>query len=214
MIIPFSICCYVGENELVLALYYAYNLFATDVSECGEVKQMDFIDLARQRYSERYFDPEREVEQEKLDLILEAGRLAPTGCNNQPQRIYVIKSPEAMAKAVSTKASLCHCPIALLICYNKDEVWKNKSDRCYEEYNCGEQDVSSVGLSMIFEAEELGVHTLWIRGFDSQDVIDAFELPANEVPVMMIALGYPSSSSHPAHLHSKRKSIDETVKYI
>lgn len=47
---------------------------------------MAFIDLARQRYSERYFSS-KPVEQEKLELILEAGRIAPTGCNNQPQRI-------------------------------------------------------------------------------------------------------------------------------
>ena len=173
-----------------------------------------FIKLAKRRFSERYFDPDRQVEQEKLDLILEAGRLAPTGCNYQPQRIYVIRSKEAMAKAVGTKASLCHCPVVLLLCYDKNEVWKNPGDRCYEEYNCGEQDLSSVGLSMIFEAEELGVHTLWIRGFDSRTVIDTFGLPDNEVPVMMIALGYPTDKSHPAHLHSKRKSIDETVKYI
>ena len=58
---------------------------------------MAFIDLARQRYSERYFSS-KPVEQEKLELILEAGRIAPTGCNNQPQRIYVIQSEAAINK--------------------------------------------------------------------------------------------------------------------
>ena len=72
----------------------------------------------------------------------------------------------------------------------------------------------AVAASMIFEAEELGVHSLWIRGFDSQDVIEAFALPPNHVPVMMLALGYPSDKSHPAHLHGKRKAIEETVTYL
>ena len=174
---------------------------------------MSFMDLAKSRYSERYFDS-RPVEEEKLALILEAGRIAPTGCNYQPQRIYVIQSEEAMKKAIGTKASLCGCPIALLVCYDKDTVWKNPEDRNYENYNCGEQDASAVTASMIFEAEELGVHSLWIRGFDSQDVIEAFDLPSNLVPVMMLALGYPSKKSHPAHLHGKRKAIEETVKFI
>ena len=174
---------------------------------------MSFMDLAKSRYSERYFDS-RPVEEEKLALILEAGRIAPTGCNYQPQRIYVIQSEEAMKKAIGTKVSLCGCPIALLVCYDKDTVWKNPEDRNYENYNCGEQDASAVTASMMFEAEELCVHSLWIRGFDSQDVIEAFDLPSNHVPVMMLALGYPSEKSHPAHLHGKRKAIEETVKFI
>ena len=174
---------------------------------------MSFMELARSRYSERYFDS-RPVEPEKLEQILEAGRIAPTGCNNQPQRIYVIQSGEAMKKAVGTGASLCGCPVALLVCYDREEVWKNPGDRCYECYNCGEQDASSVAASMMFEAEELGVHSLWIRGFDSRDVIEAFDLPAAHVPVLMLALGYPSDKSHPAHLHGKRKAMEETVKFI
>jgi len=56
---------------------------------------MEFMELAKRRYSERYFD-ERPVEEEKLKRILEAGRIAPTGCNYQPQRIYVIQSRDAM----------------------------------------------------------------------------------------------------------------------
>ena len=174
---------------------------------------MDFFDLCRERHSVRQYDP-RPVENEKLERILEAGRLAPTACNYQPQRIYVIRSREAMEKAIRTKASLCGCPLALLVCYDRETVWKNPEDRNYEEYNCGEQDASAVAASMMFEAEELGVHSLWIRGFDSQDVIEAFDLPASHVPVMMLALGYPSDKSHPAHLHGKRKAIEETVKYI
>ena len=174
---------------------------------------MDFIDLARSRFSERHFDA-RPVEPEKLSLILEAGRVAPTGCNYQPQRVYVLKSAEAMAKARSTRASLCGCPVALLVCYDRDAAWHNPEDRCYENYCVGEQDASIVAASMMFQAEALGVHSLWIRGFDSQDVIDAFDLPANHVPVMMLALGYPGEKSHPAHLHAKRKPLEETVREL
>ena len=171
---------------------------------------MTFMELARNRYSERHFDT-RPVEDEKLQMILEAGRIAPTACNNQPQHIYVLKSPAALEKARITKASLYSCPLVLLVCYDSETVWKNPGDRCYGLYNAGEQDASIVAASMMFEAEELGVHSLWIRGFDSKTVIDTFDLPANHIPVMMLALGYPAEDSHPAHLHSKRKSLDETV---
>ena len=56
---------------------------------------MTFMELAKNRYSERYFDS-RPVEQDKIDKILEAGQASPTACNYQPQRIYVIRSREAM----------------------------------------------------------------------------------------------------------------------
>ena len=62
---------------------------------------MTFLDLAKQRYSERYFDS-KPIEKEKLNRILEAGRIAPTGCNYQPQRIYVIQSDDAMKTSVRT----------------------------------------------------------------------------------------------------------------
>ena len=118
---------------------------------------------------------------------------------------------EAKEKAISTKASLSGCPLVLLVCYDSDEVWHNPRE---EGYNCGEQDASSVALHMMFEATELGVHSLWIRGFNSDEVRKAFNLPENHVPAMMVALGYPSEKSHPAKLHSNKKPLEETVKFI
>ena len=58
---------------------------------------MEFEQLIRERYSVRKFS-DAPVEEEKLQKILEAGRLAPTGHNSQPQRIYVIESEEGIAK--------------------------------------------------------------------------------------------------------------------
>ena len=106
---------------------------------------MDFSELAKNRYSERYFD-QRPIEQEKLDKILEAGRVVPTACNYQPQHFYLT-------------------------------VWRNPSDRYYQDYNSGEQDASIVAATMMYEAEELGIHTIWIRGFDSKTVADVYGLP-------------------------------------
>ena len=51
---------------------------------------MEFLELVKQRYSERYFD-KTPIEQEKIDKILEAGRLVPTACNYQPQKFYILK---------------------------------------------------------------------------------------------------------------------------
>ena len=58
---------------------------------------MDFLELAAKRYSVRKFKEEK-VRQEDLDKILKAGMLAPTAHNEQPQRILVINSDEALEK--------------------------------------------------------------------------------------------------------------------
>ena len=87
---------------------------------------MDFMDLAKSRYSERFFDP-RPVEQEKLDQILEAGRIVPTACNYQPQRFYVLKSPEALAALMQPEPTAAKSAKAIIeynsrVVKTKDEI--------------------------------------------------------------------------------------------
>ena len=171
---------------------------------------MSFLELARNRYSERYFAP-RPVEQEKLDKILEAGRIVPTACNYQPQRFYVLRSPEALTKVKTVTPFHYNAPLVLLVCYDANTVWRNPNDRYYRNYNSGEQDASIAATTMMYEAEELGVHSVWLRGFDAQTVHDVFELPDNHIPVMMFAMGYPSEKSKPNAWHFKRMPLDAFV---
>lgn len=171
---------------------------------------MSFFELASARYSERYFDS-RSVEQETLDKILAAGRTSPTACNYQPQRIYVIQSEEALKKVRSIRISHFNAPLMLLVCYDVETAWRNPGDRWYENYCSGEQDATIVATTMMYEAEELGVHSVWLRGFDSQQVAEVFKLPKNHIPVMMFAMGYPSDRTKPSPWHFQRKPIKETV---
>ena len=171
---------------------------------------MSFMDLARNRYSERYFDS-HPVEREKIDLILEAGRTAPTAVNNQPQRIYVFQSKEALDKVKKIRFSDFGAPLIMLVCYDATEAARNPYDSWYENYNTGEQDATIVATTMMYEAEELGIHSVWMRGFTSQDVADTIGLPDNIIPVMMFAMGYPSEKSKPHPFHFQRKPIEKTV---
>lgn len=61
---------------------------------------MDFLELVKERYSSVRKFTNQKVEQEKIDLILEAGRLAPTAVNFQPQRILVLDSEENKNKTI------------------------------------------------------------------------------------------------------------------
>jgi len=64
---------------------------------------MDFLKLAKKRYACRKY-LSRQVEPEKLELILEAGRVAPTGANRQPQRLVVVQSKEGMERLYALHA--------------------------------------------------------------------------------------------------------------
>ena len=168
---------------------------------------MDFLELAKNRYSERSFDP-RPIEQEKVDRILEAGRVVPTACNYQPQRFYVLRSETALAKLKQVTHFHYNAPLMILVCYDATTVWRNPGDRWYRGYNSGEQDASIAATTMMYEAEELGVHTIWIRGFDSQTVAEVFDLPEHMIPVMMLGLGYPTDQAKPHAWHFKRMPIE------
>ncbi len=65
---------------------------------------MSFLELAKERYSVRSFS-DKTIEQEKLDKIILAGRVAPTAKNNQPQKVFVVKSPENIEKL----NGICRC---------------------------------------------------------------------------------------------------------
>lgn len=58
---------------------------------------MDFLDLARERYSVRRYSDQK-VEKEKIEKLIEAARIAPTAVNLQPQRILVVDSEEGIKK--------------------------------------------------------------------------------------------------------------------
>ncbi len=174
---------------------------------------MGFMELAKNRYSERFYSP-RPIENEKLDRILEAGRLAPTACNYQPQRFYLIRSDGAKAKLRNVTHFHFNAPAVILVCYNRDEAWKNPRDRFYDDYCSGEQDASIAAAMMMFEAEEQGIHTVWVRGFDSRSVAETFGLPENIVPVMMLPMGYPREDAKPSEWHFIRKPLSEFVREL
>ena len=67
------------------------------------------------------------------------------------------------------------------------------------------------GTVAAIRAEEVGVHSVWLRGFDSQQVAEVFDLPKNHIPVMMFAMGYPSDKTKPSPWHFQRKPIEDTV---
>ena len=166
-----------------------------------------FMDLARARYAVREY-AQQPVEQAKIDSIMEAGRLAPTAKNVQPQHIYVLQSPEAIAKINELTRCAYGAPVLFLVCYDTDLVWTKEDGT-----NSGDMDCSIVGTHMMMEATELGLGTCWVKWFDPAQVAEAFELPANHKPSFLMPCGYASENAKPSDHHFSRKPLSETVTY-
>ena len=170
---------------------------------------MNFLQLAKnQRYSVRKFK-DQPVDKEKLDLILEAGRIAPTACNYQPQRILVIEDAVAHEKLKQCTSWYFGAPVVLLVCYDKTTVWKNKTNGTVG----GDVDVSIVTTHMMLQAAELGLGTTWVGGFNHQKARELFHIPDYLVPVAMLPIGYPADDVEPHPWHFKRFDMEHTVFY-
>lgn len=169
---------------------------------------MDFLQLAADRYSVRKFT-DAHLNQETLDKILKAGHLAPTGCNNQPQRILVMNSDEAVEKL--KKCTKCHfnAPTAMLICYNRDECWTRK----YDGKTCGVADACIVTTHMMLEAAALGIGSTWVMHFDPATMRSEFAIPDNIEPVALLVMGHPTPDAAPMDLHSTFRPLEEVVCY-
>ena len=168
---------------------------------------MDFMQLAKQRYSVRKY-ADQTVEQEKLAQILEAGRVAPTACNFQPQRILVLQGKD-MEKLQDCTPCLYGQTAAMVVCYDKNECWKNRSGK-----EIGDVDGTIVMTQMMYQAKELGIGSLLVGIYNEPLLRERFHIPAHYEIVCILMLGYPAEDCqpHPKH-HANRKPLEETVFY-
>ncbi len=159
---------------------------------------MDFLTLAAERYSVRSFET-KAVEPEKLEKILKAGHLAPTGKNTQPQRILVLNTPETLEKL--KECTKCHfdAPLALLVCFDPNDTYI----RPYDGANGGIIDASIVTTHMMLEVTEQGLGSTWVMHFNPEKMRETFSVPAEYEMCALLVIGYPSDSAKPIAMHTE-----------
>jgi len=170
---------------------------------------MDFFELLKQRYSVRKFS-DMKVEDEKINKILEAGRLAPTACNFQPQRYIVIKSAEGLEKLKKCTKYTFGAPMAILVCYNKKESWK----RSYDRADSGETDASIAVTQMMLSLVGMGLGSTWVGYFDPAAIRSEFGIPENLIPHALLPIGYPADDARPSSGHGQRRPLSEVTQYV
>lgn len=176
-------------------------------TEDKEAMNMDFETLAKDgRWSCRSYQ-DKPLAKEDLDKILEAGRVAPTAANAQPQRIIAVTTKEGMEKLAQCTHYTYKAPAAFIVCYDSSEVWV----RNYDGKNSGDVDASIVTTHMMLQAADLGVGTCWVGHFNPWTIKELFHIPENVVPVAILDAGYPTDTAKPHQIHFKRRPLNETV---
>lgn len=175
----------------------------------------EMLELIKRRQSDRGY-LSREVEQEKLDRILEAGRLAPSACNSQPWKFIVVTEPgvkkqvarAATAKEIGFNKFVDQAPVLLVIVREKPNIVSRVGGSIKnKDYSVIDIGIATENICLQAVAEELGSCILgW---FNEQKVKQILNIPENKRVELIITLGYPSKP----HREKKRKDSLEVVSY-
>ena len=175
----------------------------------GGKLDMDFLEVIKNRYSCKKFS-DRKVEKEKLDKILEAGRVAPTAKNLQEQHIYVVQSENGLAAIDKVTPCRYGAPVVLVVAYNKNNVFTYPG----EKRDSGIEDASIVATHMLLAAYNEGVDSCWINFFNPDELAQALNLPEDEEVLMLLDLGIAAEGTKALPNHNSRKELTETVTYM
>jgi len=164
---------------------------------------MEFLELARQRYSVRAYKSDL-VEDDKLQNILEAARLAPTGSNRQPFQLIVIHTAgrEEELRRIYDKAWFVQASVIICACATPI------TGQRYEEGN-KYRNVAIVMDHLILAATNLGLGACWIGAFDPIAAREILGLPEEVNPIVFATIGYSNDKPRP----KVRKPINELVRY-
>lgn len=169
----------------------------------------DFMELVRQRSSVRRYS-ERPVEREKIELLLESARLAPSAVNFQPWKFIVITSTEG-------KEALCQsytndwfrtASVYIVACGNHAVSWHRRFDT---KDHC-DIDVAIAVEHICLCAAAQGLGTCWVCNFDPVKLGEYLALPEGWEPVAIIPVGYPEGDG--AVRPKNRKTIEDVVEWI
>ena len=169
---------------------------------------MDFINIAKQRYSVRSYTDQK-VEAEKLEKILEAAHVAPTAANLQPVHLIAVQGEEGLAK-IGKAANIYGAPLAIIVRADHQRAWT----RPFDGKRSTDIDASILTDHMMLEATELGLGSVWICFFKPDVLREEFSLPEHLEPVNILAVGYASGTPASPDRHDKtRVPMDNLVAY-
>ena len=166
---------------------------------------MNFLELAQKRYSCRAYRPDS-IEDEKLQQVLEAMRLAPSATNLQPYRFIVVHTAgrEAELNLIYFQPWFVQPPIVICACAIPAAAWRRVGGKRYTDV-----DAAIAMDHLTLAATDVGLGTCWVASFDVRAAHEVLGIPPGIEPLAFTPLGYPADQPEP----KERKPMSELVRY-
>jgi nitroreductase len=173
----------------------------------------EMLEVIRTRQSDRSYS-DKPVEKEKIERILEAGRLAPSACNSQPWKFIIVDerllidqlAVAASAKLLGMNAFAAQAPLHIVVVREK----ANMSSRVgatikNKDYSLIDIGIASENICLQARAEGLG--SCMIGWFDEKMVTNILHIPSSKRVELIITIGYPAKEIR----EKKRKPSSEVI---
>lgn len=165
------------------------------------------ITAIEKRYSVRRFK-DKEVEQEKIDKLIDAARLAPSAKNVQPCYFVIIKDKEKRAQLTDIckgQKFVSEAPIAIAVCANRRDYTMTSGEKAYTV------DAAIAAEHIALEAVEQGLGTCWMGAFYADQLAELIELPKDYKVVTLLPIGYPADTKRKRSLKAKEEVVSYDV---
>lgn len=169
----------------------------------------EVIDCILTRQSIRHFIPEKQIEESKLEAIVNSGLAAPNAGNVQAWQIMVVKNhkvKEEIMKAALRQSFISQAPVVIIVSADRKAAMETYSYRGANLYVF--QDTAAMTQNILLAAHSLGLGACWVGAFNDERVRAILELEENILPVVVIPMGYYEQTAR------KTSRSKEVVKYV
>ena len=179
------------------------------------VEGKELLKLIISRQSDRKYS-DKPIEKDKLERIIEAGRMAPSACNAQPWKFIVVNEPElvtkvagaASAKLIGMNSFVAQSQVIIVIVREKanmsSKVGATIKNKDYSLFDIG---IATENICLQAEAERIG--SCIIGWFDEKLIRKLLSVPGSKRVELLITLGYSLSEKR----EKRRKPLDDVVSF-
>jgi nitroreductase len=177
---------------------------------------MNFLELVNRRESVRRY-ADRPVEREKIELCLEAARLAPSTSNSQPWKFIVVDEPGLKSAVAAETVAPFHAfntfanqvPVLVAVMVERANL-EVRTGKVLRRFDYSLIDIGIATEHFCLQAAELGLGTCILGWFDERGMKKLLHVPRNRRIYLMIALGYPQGDQMRP---KRRKALDRIRSY-
>ncbi len=173
------------------------------------------LELISTRQSDRKYS-DKEIEKDKLDRIIKAGRMAPSACNAQPWRFIVVTDPElrsriseaASAKLLGMNSFVNQAPVILVV-VREQPNFSSKVGGTIKNKDYSLIDIGIASENLCLQATAEGLGSCMIGWFDEGMIRKILNIPRSKRVELLITIGYSLSDLR----EKRRKPPEITVSY-